>query len=67
MKRRKFRLLILISCIGQFVRPVEWEGGDGAKGWMVGIVILASCEQHFIGVHLNLVQLSPFGQNFHGG
>ena len=31
------------------------RGGDGLKGWMVGIVILARCEFHFIIEHENLV------------
>ena len=31
-------------------------GGDGVKGEVVGIVILANCEHHFIRVNENLVQ-----------
>ena len=41
---------------GQFVHPVR---GDGVKGWMGGIVILASYEFHFIKVHNNLVYHVP--------
>ena len=38
------------------VRSSSWRGGDGVKGVDGGIVILVSCEHHFIRVHENLVQ-----------
>ena len=54
----KLLSITLLTCntfIGQFVHPV---GGDwkGYVGLMVGIVILASCEYHFLREQENVVQ-----------
>ena len=38
------------------VRSSISRGGDGVKGLDGGIVILASCEFHFISEHENLLQ-----------
>ena len=44
---RKLRLLVWTSFIGQLVYPVR-EKRMGQRGFNGGIVILASCENHFI-------------------
>ncbi len=36
-------------------RSSSGRGGDGVKGWMGGIVIVASCEYFFIRLHKHLV------------
>ena len=55
-KNHQFRLLIWTSFIGQFVRQVGGKG-DGVKDGMGCIVIvIASCQYHFIRMHENLVQ-----------
>ena len=51
---RHFRLLILTSCIGKFIHPVE------GRGWMWGIVILASYKYHFIRVQKNFLVTSKY-------
>ena len=51
---RYFWLLTWTSLIVQFVHSMEGRGWDKGGGW--GIVILASCDYHFIRVHENLVQ-----------
>ena len=35
---------------------IQSKGGDGVKRWIGSIVILATCEYHFIRLHINLVQ-----------
>ena len=52
---RQFNLLIWTSIVGQFVHPL---GGVGIRyrGWMWGIVILATFEYYFSKVHENLVK-----------
>ena len=40
------------------------SGGDGVKGYMLAIVILASCEFHSIRVNENLVQHPSNGINY---
>ena len=47
-------LLTWTSFMGQFVRPAG-EEGMSVKGVESGIIILASCEFHFIRVLDNLV------------
>ena len=44
------------SFIGQFVHPVV---GNGVKGWMMDIIIIASCEIHFMKIWLN-IQIDKF-------
>ena len=54
-------ILTITSVVNLFAKldliymPVS---GNGVKGWVRGIVILASCKRHFIRVHENLVQYS---------
>ena len=40
------------------VRSFSSRKGDRVKGWIRGIVILASCKHHFIRVQINLMQHS---------
>ena len=53
--RGNFVVNLGCSFIGQLVHPVGGEG-MGETGWMGSIVVLASCEYHFIRVHKNLMQ-----------
>ena len=52
----QIKLLTITLIIGQFVHPVGGEGiGYRGRG-IGGIIILASCEHHFIREHENLGQ-----------
>ena len=53
---RQLILLIWTSFIGQFVHPVI-RLRDGVKWVESELVILATCVNHFIRVHYNLVQV----------
>ena len=57
-KKMSLVKLAIMDLIQWSVRSYNRRGGDGELRWMWVILFLASCEHHYIRVHINLVQHS---------